>query len=366
MRTPSALWFQLKLHWPLILWVGLILLLAAILAVGGLFVLRGCGFASETVTTGGVLLEGASPTDSYLPFGSRLLRFNGQTLFCIDKNGETVWDYALSDAAEYTLSASSTRAALYSGSNLILLDEKGDAVFSGRMDGTITRVRLGETSAAVEIEGAPSLLALNRNGETLDEIDVSASTLVDFGFYSSNDLLWTLSINRSGLSPSSRLDIYKPGKELVSSYMTDTQFYYKPLFYQDDVYILGTEALDLASASGVSYSAYGWQYADSAVQDDGLTVALTLSGQSDSTQVVRVFRQGELKDMHLPVGCFDLYCGPKGLYGVSAQALYLMPYDGGASQSFAFRGQVSQALCVFSGYMAVSTSDGQVRLMKLP
>ena len=367
MRTPSALWFRIKLHLPLILRVALILGLVLAVFFVGMYALRGCSFLSETVSSGGALLEGASAQDSYQPFGSRLLRFDGTDLSCHDRNGEVSWTYTVSDAgADYRLSASSSRAALFAGSRLILLDDRGNAVYSGLMDGQISRVRCGDTTTAVELEGSSSLIVLDKNGGELDLIDLSASTLVDFGFYSNNELLWTLSINISGLSPSSRLDIYKPGKELVSSYMSGTQFYYKPLFYQSDVYILGTEALDLASASSVSYSVYGWQYADSAILDDGLTIALTLSDEGSSPAMARVFRKGAFTDMHLPAGCFDLRCGEKGLYGVSNQTLHLMPYDGSPMTTYAFRYTVADVVCVFSGHMAVSTAEGDVYLVKLP
>lgn len=367
MNKPSALWFRLKLQLPLLLRLGLLLLLVLVLALGAVFALRGCSFAVETVTSGGRLLEGADPQDSYLAFGEKLLRFDGQRLTCYNRNAEELWQYQAADGDGFVLSASDTRAALFSGSKLILLDERGNAVYNGVLEGTIAQVRCGLQSTAVELEGSEQLFVLDRNGAQQDAIDLSGASLIDFGFYSNNDLLWTLLINVSGLAPSSRLDIYQPGKELVSSYKSDTQLYYKPLFYQDDVYIVGTEGLDLvAGKSTGSRSIFGWQYAGSAVSGGGMAVALTLRDEGETPSMTRIFRGGSFSDMHLPAGCFYLLLGEEGLYAVGSQTLYRMPFDGGSMESYAFRYTVSQVLCSFSGYMALAATDGQVYLVKLP
>lgn len=365
-RQPSSFGFQLRLQLPLVIRVLVILVLIAAIVAGALFALRGCSFGNETVTKGGRLLQGAVGSEQYYPFGDKLLVFDGSTLSCYNEKAESLWQYQAQDSGNWSVTTSQKRAALYCDNRLVLLSDKGEAAYMGSMDAEIENLRCGQNSFAVELKDAQGLLVLDRNGSQIDQIDGSVGELVDFGFYSSNDLLWVLSVNVSGLSPVSRLDIYKPGKELVSSYKSADQLYYKPLFYQDDIYLIGTETLDLVSAkTTTSYSVFGWQYGGSAQLSDGQAVLLTLADEQDKPSVLRVFRGGKFTDLHVPANSLHISPGTGGVYVADGQTLKVLPYETGAARSYAFRYTVDEVLCCFGDCLAVKTQGG-VYLVRLP
>lgn len=372
MNKQSNLRFSFRVQLPIILRVALFVAVLLVVAVVLFFSLRGCSFGAETITSGGKKLAEATPTDTFLPLNKRVLGFNGHVLYCYSESGDLDWQYVVADTVlDYSIAASNDRIALYNQDKLVLLDDRGEVTYSGKLAGQISHVSCGQALVAVEIQDENAVTVLSRNGVVVESISMGENTLMDFGLYSANDLLWTLTINLGGIKPISKVDIYKPGKELVNGYSSESQLYYKPIFYQDTTYIVGVDSIDVqaeTSKNSYSTSIYGWDYADSVITPDGLYVLMTLGTQGNVPGIVRVFKEGSLTDLHLPENCLKLLGGNTGAYCVTPQALYLVPYQVGKIQTYAFKYTVTDVLCCAqsSQRLVVAAADGSVYLVKAP
>lgn len=370
MQKPSSFFFSLKLKLPMILRIAVIAALALAIVLALFFGLRGCASGGETVTSGGTAMQGVSPGDSVRGFGNRIVSFTGSLVRCYSLSGDEEWQYSIPDSTGgYALQVSDKQLGVYSGRNLLFLDEKGVSNYSGLMDGDIESLRMGQARCAVQINGAKNILVLDKNGAMVDTIDLGEKQLLDYGFYSANDLLWVLTLDTSSLAFVSNLDIYQAGKEQVNGYTTESQVYYKPLFYKDYAYVLGTKAIDVMAPSqkdNASISVYGWQYMDAFGGSDAMNILLAQNVQGENPSTVRVVRGQAAEDLHLPQGTISASAGEKGIYAVTPQALYTIPYAAGKMESYAFRYTVDNVLCCVQGKYMVVSSGQAVYLVQLP
>lgn len=371
MQRPSIFRFNFRLKMPLIMRYVLIALAVVLAGVLVYFLFQNLSFSSETISSGGKILASAQAADTILPFGDRVLVFDGQTIECFKKNGEKAWEHNVADTTGgYQIEASDKRIILYKNENFFLIDENGDSTYRGNAEGPIQNARCGETIVALEVSGKNTLYVVNRTGAKVDEIDLGENQLMNFGMYSSNDLLWALSLNTTGLAPVSRVDIYKPGRETVNSYQSTEQLYYAPSFHGNDVYLLGTHSIDVKPTnqrSNYSVPIYGWEYLDDNGSGDQLNILLKLSSEQGTPSIVKVVTGNKSEDLSMPVGTIFVAAGEKALYAVTPQSVTALPYAPGEKETtIAFRYTVDKVLCNLHGKALVVSSGENVHLVQLP
>ncbi|MDR2514230.1 MAG: DUF5711 family protein [Christensenellaceae bacterium] len=363
---------SLKLRLPTLLRYAALLAAALALAALIFLTLRGCGFPGETVTSGGQQLLGASPSDVFLPFGGRVLAFNGSVLSCYSNLGRKLWEYSVADSwGGYKIEASSTLVALYKGQNLVLLDQKGALVFQRILPQEIRSLRVGVGLVAIELPGAGSLQVLSGQGIEKDSIALGGAELLDFGFYSQQDMLWALMLDTTGLGFESRLNTYQTGKQqLVTGYASEEQIYYRPLFFKNDIYILGTKALeyikDQSQSVTSSTGVFGWQYKSAFVGQNEISIVLSKSDEGESPRSVRLLRGGASEDLHLPEGCLYVCASESALVSVSKSVVSAVPYAaGGARKELLFKTPIDRCLADVDGKLIVASTGASVYLYRL-
>ncbi|MDR3086250.1 MAG: DUF5711 family protein [Christensenellaceae bacterium] len=363
---------SLKLRLPTLLRYAALLAAALVLAALLFFTLRGCGFPGETITSGGQQLLGASPGDTFLPFGGRVLAFNGSVLSCYSNLGRKLWEYSVADNwGGYKIEASSTLVALYKGQNLVLLDQKGALVFQRILPQEIRSLRVGVDLVAIEMPGAGRLQILGRQGTDRDSIDLGGAELLDFGFYSQQDMLWALTLDTTGLSFESRLNTYQTGKQqLVTGYVSEEQVYYKPLFFKNDIYILGTKTLeyikDQSQSVTSSTGAFGWQYKSAFIGQNEIAIVLSKTSEGESPQSVRLLRGGSSEDLHLPQGCLYVCASESQLVSVSQSVVSAVPYSqSSARKELQFKTPIDRCLADVDGKLIVASVGESVYLYRL-
>ena len=107
--------------------------------------------------------------------------------------------------------------AIWSGTQLYLVDRNGNATYNDMMEGNVQFARVGERYLAVVVgeETSPKLNIKDLNGA---QVDVEANAysglmLLDTGFYGDQgQYLWTLSLDVFGTAPNTVLHTFQVGK----------------------------------------------------------------------------------------------------------------------------------------------------------
>lgn len=243
-----------------------------------------------------------------LPFSSEASYvFTGKGFYYID--GEDLVYHDLEDpeagaknmklgTTDVTMCASSSLAALYSGSSLQILG-LADVIDAG---GTVLGIRCGASHAAVmrqDSAGGAAVIVYDASGTLVDVIEQGASLLVDCGIRETadGDVLWTLMLDSSGSVPVSTITTYTykvDGAGVARASMSGVmsvqgQLVDKLVFTAKSIFIAGTSHLIRCDAgvSGEAYRllTYGYRLAD---YSTGGAVPLFVYVQREAESVSRV------------------------------------------------------------------------------
>lgn len=364
----SSVRFKVLLHLPHVMRVVVIVLLLAVLAGGVALSVRGCSGKTSTVADGGIVISGVSAASQFFDLGTAFVAFDGSYARAYDlKKGELLWEKSPDGSQGYRCSASGQLLALYKANSLYVYDPAGNVVFSTSTDQNIQSVLVGQTSAAVRFED-DSIQVIDKTGKTVDTIVSTEGKVMDYGFYSTSDLMWVLLLDDTGIEPKCVLNIYQPGKKLLAGFSTTEQLYYKPLMSGNDVYIVGTRSIDIRNTNDTSESSaliYGWTLKDYNLGEPPVLL-FTLTDQGDHPTSLRVVSGGKAQDLRMPAGCTDLMMGASSVYGFAGQTLYSVPVAGGKTGSYSRPYAVDALLCRLKENRVLLSGENQVHLVTLP
>lgn len=252
----------------------------------------------------------ASANNTIKPFGSGLLYYDGGSLHAIDSRGRQVWAYPAGSLAKYDVSDGGV--VTWSGSMLSLLNsQNGTASYSGNEKGTIIAAKLGKKYAAIQIENTQNankaltdaerehdsvMIIRDHSGNQIDSLALENQTVLDFGFFSGDQLLWTLSLNTEGTVPVCMLNTYKPSKMTTGTIEDPEQVIYESLFLSSKIRTVGRTYIkdyDYKNSKEIAANrmlVYGWYMLDVDESSQDPMMVFVPDGQANGNAVITDLR----------------------------------------------------------------------------
>lgn len=241
----------------------LVLVVLIGLAVGGVF-----GGSSKSVSA--VRLRCTSSQD-VMPFGNDILYYDGMTLYCLQSNGHERWSYPLGENASFT--CSDTVVTAWMGSQLHIVDKNGKTTYNESLANTIQFVRVGSKYVAVVMgsDTSPTLIVKDMQGTTMDqESNAYQDTIIlDLGFFSDGEFLWTTSLDAFGSVPDTLLHTYRVNATASGGISLGDNLVYAVVYAGTELNVVSTRQLRQYDYRGTqdqtgTVLVYGWQLVDAA------------------------------------------------------------------------------------------------------
>jgi len=276
------------------------------------------------------------------PFGNQFLYLANMTIYCVSPQGDTQWTIPLErDDAPYDVM----------GDYLCVADTDALKTYKRAKDGTMELyytkslqgllmddVVCGKKHAALLTDTRDTLYVLDDAGSQIDTITLSGQTIVNLGFFSSQDLLWVISIDTQGGAPTTNVHIYEPARatiamqrfsdELVSTLVIDSQ---RALaLTMGTQYITGIDvSLSGQNVKADATSIYGYQYVcDNGAADVSIVLAPAAQLLRQSVSDLYLYRGGKLSAISLPTQCQAFAITEKFLYAANTSTVYRMDHTG--------------------------------------
>ncbi len=169
--------------------------------------------------------------------------------------------------ADFRLAASKSVFALYNTSAVQIVGVNFPIEFSG----TVQSVQCGASHVAVyrlDASGNGAIQVFTASGDQADSIDLSAATLVNYGFCSgSNDTLWTLTLDTQSATPVQTLTTYDLSKSATTGIVTISSELAEVISFTDkSVFAVCTGNLLRFNRTGNAQAyrviVYGYKYLD--------------------------------------------------------------------------------------------------------
>lgn len=351
-----------------------VLLIVAVLCTGSFLLARWIVDVRQPVLRNATLLT-AEPEQNIKPLGSGVLYYDGTVLHAMNARGQQIWTSTAGVGADFSVGLGGV--ASWSGTMLTLLDESGQTLFSGNLEGEIIGAYLGTEYAAVQLgpEHSSTMLLLERGGRQVDAIDFPSLTVLDFGFLSGGTLFWAMTVNTEGTVPLCSISTYRPGKMLAGTVTDTEQILYKVMFQSTQIRVVGSSYLRTYNYHGAEQNqhrklVYGWYLMGVEEDVDNPLMAFVPTSQTGgvaNVTDVRLIRGDQETTIRLPIACFKLFTKGDCLYAFSNQ--YVLVYRMGDTKPTAYKlplSYVENVLGVCDGNSAIVTSGSSVYLVPLP
>lgn len=244
-----------------------VFIIAAVLS----YALGWISFSSELLSEDASLAFSADALYTYTGSGILFLE-NAQLSYKNFQDASKNWVIGSVDAADVRLAASPSVCAVFNRGVMQCIDTAtGAKTFNREFVGELLGVRCGNTYIAAlkrDVDASLMLYILDLAGVEKDSIALGDQYVMDFGFYGSTDMLWTLSLNTKGVVPSSVLTTYGAGSKALTGIITlDSQVVEKPLLTDSNVFLVSTQYIHAYNAQNKEAFQpkliYGWVLLDS-------------------------------------------------------------------------------------------------------
>ena len=302
--------------------------------------------------------------------------YDGSSIVAQSTEPSVKWSYLIGKDASFH--AGSFGVAAWSENALTLIDANtGTTAYSVKLDAEVLSARVGERYTAVALgpEHDSTIVLLDAGGKKVNSITLTSQTVIDYGFLSKGTLLWVMTLDTSGTTPSCTINTYRPGKERVGMIHDNEQLVYGVVFQSSFYCCVGNTYLKVYDYTGNSENkdrrrlVYGWYMAalDDALDDP--MMAFVPSGQYDSPdgmRDVRMIRANLDQQVRMPYGCQSLIARNNRVYGFSTEG-YIMIAEQGRDRVNAYRLplQFDRIYGVTGNNFAVLGSGSMIYLMDM-
>ena len=264
--------------------------------------------------------------------------YDGTTLTMVSTDAKVKWNYYF--GADAGFQATNYGVAAWTKDTLTLIDtQTGTTTYSGTMESDILSVRIGPRYTAVLLspEHNSTIVLLDTSGKKINNITLADQTVIDYGFLSNGTLLWEMSLDSSGTVPSTTVNTYRPGKEIVGSIHDKEQLVYATVFQSSYFCCVGETHMKIYDYTGREDQSrrqlvYGWYMAavDEATQDNPLMAFVPNDqfGGGSAMQDVRLVRQNVDQQVRMPYGCQMLTVRGTRVYGFSTEGVVMIAVQG--------------------------------------
>ncbi len=321
MTTQETRWNKKK--------IALFSALAVLAVLGLVLITRSLGVGLRKA---GVTHLRCTAVQDVTPFGQDLLYYDGTTLFCLNSKGNELWNYTLGSNARFD--AGSRYVVAWAGSKLVILSRNGTATYDSQLSEPILFCRAGEKYVALVLgqNVSPKLVVKDLQGITVDSESTAYEDMIilDMGFFSSGEYLWTTCLDVYGSVPGTTLNTFKVAQMNTGEVSLGENLIYRVLYSGTKLSVLSTRQLRQYDYRGTLDEAatrlvYGWQLIYDHV---GSGEAQLLFGRADQTDDMNALTDlrylcgKEDKRFTLPNTCVGAAIFNNRVYAFSEKTLY--------------------------------------------
>ena len=268
------------------------------------------------------------------PFRDGLVYYDGASIHHLSSSGMIRWSFPAGSEVKFAVGP--THLALWSGTQLFLVDKDGNATYNESMEASVQFVRVGERYVAVVVgeDTEPKLIVKDLNGAQVDaEAEAySGLMILDTGFYGEQgEYLWTLALDVYGTAPNTIMNTFQVGKMNYNEVSLGEALTYKVIYENAKLRVFTTRQVYSYNYMGVQDTnstmlVYGWKLIDVDIPERGeAKMLLAPTSQTSSAQLIselRVLEGMEDKRYTLPTTCVGASIHSGNIYAVSKDYIY--------------------------------------------
>ncbi|MBQ3279312.1 MAG: hypothetical protein IJG94_09125 [Clostridia bacterium] len=307
---------------------------------------------------------------SVTPFRDGVLYYDGASIHHLSSSGTIRWSFPAGTGVSFAVGP--THLALWSGTQLYLVDKNGNATYNESMEGTVQFARVGERYAAVVIgeDTEPKLVVKDLKGAQVDAEQEAFSSLMilDTGFYGDQgQYLWTLALDVFGTAPNTIMNTFQVGKMNTGEVNLGEALTYKVIYENGKLRVFSTRQVytydyKCVQDTNATMLVYGWKLIDAEVPDRGSArMLLAPTSQTSSTQIIselRVLEGMNDKRYTLPTTCVGAGMYRGNIYAVAKDYIYRA--DMNSQKFFGYKIPAPEGTEV-TAFLGI-TSDGRMLL----
>ncbi len=178
------------------------------------------------------------------PFRDGLVYYDGASIHHLSSAGTIRWSFPAGSDVKFTVGP--THMAIWSGTQLFLVDKDGNATYNESMEARVQFVRVGDRYVAVVVgdDTEPKLIVKDLNGAQVDaEAEAyNGLMILDTGFYGEQgEYLWTLALDVFGTAPNTILNTFQVGKMNTGEVSLGEALTYKVIYENAKLRVFTTQ-----------------------------------------------------------------------------------------------------------------------------
>ena len=304
------------------------------------------------------------------PFRDGLLYYDGASIHHLSSSGMIRWSFPAGTDVKFAVGP--THMAIWSGTQLFLVDKDGNATYNESMEANVQFVRVGEryVAAIVGDDTEPKLIVKDLKGTQVDaELEAySGLMILDAGFYGEQgEYLWTLSLDVFGTAPNTILNTFQVGKMNYNEVSLGEALTYRVIYENARLRVFTTRQVytyDYRAVQDTNSTmlVYGWKLIDVDIPERGRAkMLLAPTSQTSSAQLIselRVLEGMSDKRYTLPTTCVGASIYRGNIYAISADYIYRA--DMSSQKFFGYQIPAPEGVAVTAFYGI--TDDGRMLL----
>ena len=298
-------------------WIILVAIVVAILL--GIHFLRGYGRGKEITMSRLPCYSNQNVT----PFRDGLIYYDGMYIHHLSSTGTIRWSFPAGSEIEFSVGPA--HLAIWSGAQLFLVDQNGNATYNETLESNVQFVRVGERYIAVVMgeETSPILSIKDMKGAPVDlEENFKGLMLLDTGFYGDQgQYMWTLSLDVFGTAANTIMNTFQVGKMNYQRVSLVQDLTYKVVYENGKLRVFTTQQV-----TNATMLVYGWKVIDTEIPERGRArILMAPTGQTSSSQIISELRslEGDTdKRYTLPASCVGAAIYHGNIYAASGDYIY--------------------------------------------
>ena len=304
------------------------------------------------------------------PFRDGLVYYDGASIHHLSSSGMIRWSFPAGSDVKFAVGP--THMAVWSGTQLFLVDQEGNATYNESMEANVQFARVGERYVAVVVgdDTEPKLIVKDLKGAQVDaEAEAySGLMILDTGFYGEQgEYLWTLALDVFGTAPNTILNTFQVGKMNTGEVSLGEALTYKVIYENAKLRVFTTRQVytydyKCVQDTNSTMLVYGWKLIDADIPERGRAkLLLAPTSQTSSAQLIselRVLEGMNDKRYTLPTTCVGASIFKGNIYAISADYIYRA--DMSSQKFFGYQIPAPEGVTVTAFYGI--TDDGKMLL----
>ena len=271
---------------------------------------------------------------SVTPFRDGLVYYDGMTLHHLSSSGTIRWSFPAGAGIQFSVGP--THLALWSGTQLYLVDQNGNASYNESLEAQVQFARVGERYCAVVVgeDMAPKLIMKDLKGAQVDvEADAfSGLMILDTGFFGDQgDYLWTLALDVYGTAPNTIMNTFQVGKMNTGEVSLGEDLTYLVAYENAQLRVFTTQQAytydyKCVQDTNATMLVYGWKVIDTEIPARGRArFLLSSTSQIPNTQIITELRvlEGSMDRRYtLQDSCVGACLWKGNIYAAAADHIY--------------------------------------------